>query len=165
MWPFTPKQTPSADPPPAAGEPVQVLSLVTPSEAQALGGIPREAIVGIFAGPPGDMSVGSFRPSPVFVAFLHDTIRAWGPDDTDLRAAAKMQVDGWVYIIDLRTPEGPQGRVPAEDIVGAFEVIGGAIQPDSYQPCSAHRTYTEHGMCVFVPSLRAALIARLPRVT
>ena len=143
---------------------MQVLSLLSPLETQALGGIPPQAIVGVFDGPPGDISVAAFKPSPVFVAFLHETIRAWGPADAELRAAARAQGDGWIYIIDLRTPEGPQGRVPAEDIVGAFQAVGGEIQPDSYQPCSAHRTYTEHGMCVLAPTLRAALIARLPRV-
>ena len=86
---------------------MQVLSLLSPLETHSLGGIPPQAIVSVFDGPPGDISVAAFTPSPVFVAFRHETIRAWGP---------------------------------------------------------AHKTYTEHGMCVLAPTLRPALIARLPRV-
>ena len=165
MWPFRQKRTPPhADVPAPGGQPFRVLSLLTPEETQALGGIPPQAIIGMFPGAVGDMSVASFRPSPVFAAFLDETIRAWGPDDPELRAAARAQGDGWIYIIDLRTPEGPQGRVPAEDIIGAFEAVGGAIVAESYQALPTHRLYTEHGPCLPPPTLRAALVRRLPRV-
>jgi hypothetical protein len=111
------------------------------------------------------MSVEAFRQNPAFVDFMHEVIRTTGPNDPELREAAQEQRDGWVYIIDLRTPEGPGGRVPPEDIIGAFEVQDGQIVADSYQASSTHRVYTNDGMVCLPPSLRRALVKRLPKVS
>jgi len=109
--------------------------------------------------------VETFRPNPAFVTFLHETIKVWGPNDPEFRASVRNQEDGWVYIIDLRTPDGPQGRVPPEDIIGASQVIGGQIAADSYQPMPTHLVYSRQGMCQLPGSLTQALVRRLPRVT
>jgi hypothetical protein len=167
MWPFSRKSRASSATAIAATGPhkKRVLSFVSPQEAESPGGIPLQAIVGDFVGAEGDRSVESFRPNPVFETFLHDTIRIWGPDDPELRASARHQSDGWVYIIDLRTPEGPLGRVPPEDIIGAFQVIGGLIVAGSYQATGTHLVYSRHGVCQLPGSLTQALVRRLPRVT
>jgi hypothetical protein len=109
----------------------QVLSRLSPDQVQALGGLPREAIAGVFVGEA--MRVDDFRPNPAFVEFMHDVIRTAGPVDRDLRAAAQARGEGWVYIIDLRTTQGPGGAVPPEDLIGAFEVRNGSIVAGSYQ--------------------------------
>ena len=165
MWPFS-KERPPSDPVIAVAGPgkKRVLSFVSPQEAESLGGIPLQAVVGEFSGDAGDISVGSFRPNPGFAAFLHDANPNLEPDDPELRASARNQNDGWVYLIDLRTPEGPRGRVP-EDIVGAFQVIDGQIVPESYQPVPTHLVYTRNGMCQLPGSLTQALVQRLPRVS
>jgi hypothetical protein len=46
---------------------------------------------------------------------MHEVIREAGLKDGGLQAAAAGQTQGWVYVIDLRTPDGPQGRVPGLD--------------------------------------------------
>lgn len=58
----------------------RVLSLLTPDQMHALGGIPVEAIVGAVDGE--ELSVETFRQNPAFIAFLHDVIRRHGPNDT-----------------------------------------------------------------------------------
>lgn len=66
------------------------------------------------------------------------------------------------YIIDLRTPEGPHGRVPAEDIIGGFEVNHGHILPESYWANQDHRLVTSNGIMVLPKSLRTAWVKQLP---
>jgi hypothetical protein len=77
------------------------------------------AVQGIFTDP--DSTAAGFRVNRVFVEFMHTVIRTVGPSDPSLLEAAAQQGSGWLYIIGLRTPEGPQGRVPVEDIVDGFE--------------------------------------------
>ena len=66
-----------------------------------------------------------------------------------------------MYVIDLRTPGGPQGQVPPEDIVGAFEVKDGALCPDSYQANENHEIYSEDGLVRLPPSLQDALLTTM----
>ena len=162
MWPFGRKaQSATAEVAGSGSGTARVLTFISPYESEALGGIPWEAVVGEFSGGPGDMSVESFRPNPAFVAFLHETIRLWGPRDPELRASARSHSNGWIYIIDLRTPEGPLGRVPPEDIIGAFQVAGGEIVEGSYERCATHRVYTHNGMCQLPGALTQAFVRRL----
>src|SRR5215469_894046 len=71
-------------------------------------GLPTVAIQGTFTD--SKCSVEGFRVNPAFVDFMHEVIRTAGPSDPNLQAAAAEQGNGWVYIIDLRTPEGPLGN-------------------------------------------------------
>ena len=99
-----------------------------------------------------------FRVNHAFVEFMHDVIRTAGPTDPSLQEAAAEQGNGWVYIIDLRTPEGPQGRVPLEDIIGGFEVRDGRLLADSYRPNEEHLVLTKDGPVQLPPSLHAELV-------
>jgi hypothetical protein len=139
-----------------------VLSILSPHEVQALGGLPVEGIAGRFEGEA--ISVDTFRQNPAFVEFMHRMIETAGPDDRDMQAAAQEQGDGWVYVIDLRTPEGPSGAVPPEDIIGAFEVQGGRIIAGSYRANANHRVYTTNGLVSLPPSIRRAFVEQLQRV-
>jgi len=94
----------------------------------------------------------------VFIDFMHEVIRASAPLEAGLRQAAAEQKAGWVYVIDLRTPDGPQGTVPAEDIIGAFAVRDGELLPESYQPNSKHLVLTKDGPVQLPQSLKEALV-------
>jgi hypothetical protein len=135
-----------------------VLSFLSPEEVRSMGGLPAEAIAGTVS--IGEGEATDFRENPLFATFMHSVLAEYGPDDSGLRAAAASQGEGWIYIIDLRTPDGPQGRVPPVDIVGGFEVRAGVIIAGSYQPMEAHRIYTENGLVLLPPSLRQALVDR-----
>lgn len=153
MWPFKRKVH--------AGSHLRVLSWLTPAEARSLDGIPGEAVIGVYSDdPPNPESV---RTNRVFVDFMHQVIAAAGPKDPGLIAAARQQGNGWFYVIDLRTPEGPQGRVPPEDIIGAFEVRAGEVVPGSYQPSDSHRVFSESGLVQLPPFFREAFVAELQR--
>jgi hypothetical protein len=138
---------------------VKVVSILTPEEAVALGGLPGKAVVGSMIDVPGGGE--RFQPNPAFAEFMHDVIRAVGPGDPGLCAAAMAQGEGWVYVIDLRTPDGPQGRVPAEDIVGGFAVSNGRIVEGSYWANEAHVLLTRNGVVCLPEVFRRAMLERL----
>jgi hypothetical protein len=109
-------------------------------------GLPPEIVVGVLRGPVESVEAitpAVFARNRVFVDFMHSVIARRGPELPGLVAAARRQGDGWVYIIDQRTPT-PQGAVPPEDIVGAFEVKGGQVVPGSYRPSSNHMILSCH---------------------
>lgn len=167
MWPFQrnrkKKQTESSLPVDSS----QVLSILHPDDVKSLGGLPNEGIAGSISRNlkvEGKISVGQFRPNPVFIRFMHHVIKLFGPDDPELQQAAVQQREGWIYIIDLRTPEGPQGRVPPEDIIGAFEVKSGQIIRDSYSINDKHLVFSEHGLVQLSPFLHKVLIRELKRL-
>jgi hypothetical protein len=110
-------------------------------------GLPPEIIVGVLRGPVESVEAitpAVFARNGVFVDFMHGVIAGRGPELPGLVAAARRQGDGWVYIIDQRTPT-PQGAVPPEDIVGAFEVRGGQVVPGSYRPSPKHMILSSRG--------------------
>jgi len=129
-----------------------VLSFLTPEESQMREGLPGEAIIGwitgaVKAGEELALVQENFRPNKAFVEFLHRAIAQFGPDCPGLQAAAQGQEEGWVYIIDGRTPS-PQGTVPLEDILGAFEVADGRLVRGSYQGSRTHLLVSEHGLFI-----------------
>ena len=126
-----------------------------------LGGIPGAAVAGIFAD--GLMTLEAFHTNRVFVDFLHDVIAKAGPSDRGLIAAGRQSGDGWISVIDLRTPGGTQGRVPPEDILGTFEVRSGEIVPGSCRRAGTHRLFTKHGLVQLPPALRDAFVNELRR--
>ena len=162
IWPFIQKKSvvrPVSD---ASREEIKSMTFLSPKEVQSLGGLPNEAIAGFIHGE--EAPSQTFRPNPRFTEFLHEVIRWTAPSDPDFRSTAREQVNGWVYIIDLRTPEGPQGRVPPEDIIGGFQVQDGEIIPGSYVVNDRYCAFWAGRLVTLPPTLRAAFIARLPKV-
>jgi hypothetical protein len=152
--------------PAPSGDAVQIVSLLAPPEIEQLGGIPGEAVVGQLLTPPAAGHApdpASFRVNVRFVEFLHLVIARWAPKEPQFAAAAKRQRDGWVYILDGRTPT-PQGNVPPEDIIGAFEVQGGEVVTDSYQAFPEHRVFTERGAVQLTPFLRERFFYELTQL-
>lgn len=108
---------------------MEILSFLSPDQIAAIGKIPELAIIGCFEVVDGEKR---FRPNRAFVEYMHEVIKRTGPSIESIQAVALRQRTGYVYVIDLRTPDGPQGRVPTEDIIGAFEIKEGKILADSY---------------------------------
>lgn len=137
----------------------KVLSILSMDEVRQLNGMPNEAIVGIFVDEP--CTIETFRPNPRFIRFLHHVIRLAGPTDPDLRNAATTQGSGWVYLIDARTPGGPQGRVPSDDLIGGFKVEGGELVENGYWPNEAYQAFTSAGLLRLPGSLRESFLQAL----
>jgi hypothetical protein len=91
---------------------------------------------------------------------MHSVIQTHGPAVPALVEAAKMQANGWVYVIDGRAPT-PKGPVPAEDIVGSFQVEHGQIVPGSYQANPNHRILSLNGFFQLESVLQQRLVDEL----
>jgi|SRR5579871_237365 len=123
-------------------------------------GLPSEAIVGILVRPlgPGEaITAEIFSRNRGFVDYMHALIARRGPELPGLIAEATRQGDGFVFVIDQRTPT-PRGAVPPEDIVGAFEVKGGQVVSGSYRPSPNHRLLTSNGFFQLGPELQPCLL-------
>jgi hypothetical protein len=101
-----------------------------------------------------------FAHNRVFVDFMHGVIARRGPELPGLIAEARRQGDGWVYIVDQRT-RTPQGAVPPEDIVGAFEVKDGRVVPGSYTPSPKHMMLSPYGFFRLGSELQPCLLEEL----
>lgn len=119
------------------------VALTSPRTAFSVGLIP-EAIVGLLERPKEPIAPGNFAANSVFRGFLSDVIARNGPEDPDMQAEAARQGQGYVAVIDQRTPT-PEGPIPPEDIIGVFEVRDGKVVPGSYQASPNHRLLTKDG--------------------
>jgi|SRR5215472_385442 len=134
---------------------IKVLSFLEPEEVWEYG-LPSVAVQGTFSDP--QCTPEGFKVNRAFIEFMHDVIGTVGPTDPSMQKEAARQENGYLYVIDLRTPEGPQGRVPAEDIIGGFEVRNGRLVAGSYRPNAGHRVFTKSGVVQLAPSLHEALV-------
>lgn len=101
-----------------------------------------------------------FTPNPAFVDFLHTFIAEYAPKDTLFRKEVERSEDGWVYVIDARTPT-PDGDVPPEDIIGGFQVEDGELVPESYNGNTKYVVLTEHGFTRLTDKLQRIFIRKL----
>jgi hypothetical protein len=130
-------------------------------------GLPAEAIIGVLLRPleSGEAITPSvFARNRVFVEFMHSVIARRGPELPGLIAEAKRQGDGWVYVVDQRTPT-PQGDVPPEDIVGAFEIKNGQVVPGSYRASHKHMILSAGGFFRLGLELQPCLLEELAALT
>jgi hypothetical protein len=138
------------------------LTLVPPEVAFSQGLAP-EAIVGVLLRPLAAneaITPEVFARNRVFVDFMHDVIARNGPDQPGCQAEAKRLGDGWVYIIDQRTPT-PGGAVPPEDIIGVFEAKEGQVVPGSYRPSPMHMILSPSGFFRLDAGLMECLLREL----
>ncbi|MDR3637149.1 MAG: hypothetical protein P4L84_25320 [Isosphaeraceae bacterium] len=142
--------------------PQDVVSIVPP-EAVFARGLAPEAIVGKLMRPAGEGEVitpDNFARNRLFVEFLHEVIARHGPELAALRAEAVRIGNGWVYIIDARTPD-PRGKVPREDILGAFPVKAGAVVAESYWRNPKHVILSKDGFFRLDAALQKRLLGEL----
>lgn len=106
----------------------------------------------------GEISPESFARNRVFVDFLHQIIGNHGRKQPACQAEAKRIANGWICVVDQRTPT-PGDAVPPEDILGAFEAKDGEIH--SYSPNPNHRILSERGFFGLQVELYAILMQEL----
>lgn len=141
---------------------VAYVTLTPPAEAIKRGLVTQEIIGQLLDlhREDGPFEPDNFARNRAFVDFMHSVIEKYGPAVPNLAEAARAQANGWVHIIDGRTPT-PQGAVPAEDVVGAFQVKDGEIVSGSYQANPNHRMLSRHGFFQLEPVLQQRLLDEL----
>lgn len=138
------------------------VTCISPDQAFARGLVP-EAIIGVLLRPleSGEaITPDVFARNRVFVEFMHGVIARRGPQLPGLLAEARRQRDGWVYVIDQRTPT-PQDAVPPEDIIGVFEVKDGQVVPSSYKPSPKHLILSPNGFFCLGSELQPCLLEEI----
>ncbi|HEY7329885.1 MAG TPA: hypothetical protein VH592_19780 [Gemmataceae bacterium] len=138
------------------------ITLIPPETAFTQGLFP-ESIVGALLRPlePGEaITPQNFARNSVFVKFMHTVIARHAPNEPGFQAEATRLGEGWIYIIDQRTPT-PAGPVPPEDIIGAFEVKEGAVRPGSYRASDRHMILSPRGFFRLDQRLHSCLLREL----
>jgi hypothetical protein len=128
--------------------------------------LPREAIIGQVldgAEPGGPVTPEQFVANRVFHEFMHGVVERHAPALPAFADEARRRQDGWIYIIDQRTPT-PAGRVSPEDVIGGFEVRAGHVVAHSYQRNPSHRLMTEHGFFQLGDELQRCLVFELEQL-
>jgi hypothetical protein len=137
---------------------------VLPPEVFSKAGASGEAIVGTLprsnSDHHGSISADGFVPNEEFSRFLHQVVAEHAPCSAALQAEAERIGNGWVYLVDRRTPT-PEGPVPPEDIIGGFQVTGGRAVPGSYVAGKSHRLLTERGFFHLDDGLHRKLVDEL----
>jgi hypothetical protein len=129
------------------GNNVHCLVIVAPLERPTDRAIHPVEIVGQFElvdGQP-NLSPEAFARGADFVELMHRTIAKYGPTVPGLSEAASGRSEGYVYVVDGRTPN-PQGNVPARDIIGSFRIMDGRIAEAGYTRFPEHRLFTDDGI-------------------
>lgn len=126
-------------------------------------GLSPQAIIGVLLRP---MESGEkitpegFARNRVFVDFMHGVIARRGPQLPGLLAEARRQQNGFVYVIDQRTAT-PQGAVPLQDILGAFQIKDGEVVPNSYTAIPEHQIFTADGFFDLGSELNRCLLEEM----
>ena len=77
-----------------------------------------------------------------------------------LRRGGEQQGEGYVYLIDARTPE-PDDQGPPADVIGAVSVHGGSLVAASYRHNPNHRLLTKDGFFKLPTELETILLTDL----
>ena len=144
------------------GKTRDILSFLPPGQAMKRG-IDGPAIVGTLRVPVskgGTVTPDNVGVNPAFVKFLQAFIARVAPTSPEFIRSVEEQGEGWLYIIDQRTPT-PGGNVPLEDILGAFRIEHGKAVPGSYQPMDGHKIVSERGLFQLDTFLQARLVQEL----
>lgn len=101
-------------PPPGTTAAGYVVSLLSPDTFKALGHLPaRTSLGGSDGSPDGPIEPASFTQNDAFIDLLHSIIQTCTPTTTAFQDAARQEGEGWVYVLDARTPD-PTGRVQVQ---------------------------------------------------
>ena len=134
-------------------------------------GLPSQAVAGEVFGEvvqrattndPGEIKPEQFAQNSAFVQFLHASLARHAPHCPGVLQEAARQRDGWVYIIDGRSPD-PQGTVPPEDVIGKLEVVDGRVT-GQYAGSKRHRILGSHGLMQLDPWLEERFMQDLHRL-
>jgi hypothetical protein len=134
------------------------VTLISPDTFFSRGLCP-EAIVGVITRPLASgepITPDFFARNRVFVEFMHDVIAQHGPLQPDFQAEARRLGDGFVYVIDQRTPD-PGGSVPPHDVVGSFQVTNGKVMAGTYTRNPNHVILSADGFFSLGPNLNTKL--------
>jgi len=129
-----------------------------PHDAGFTAGLSSEAIIGEFTSGPETQTPEAFLQNPKFIEFMAYVIGKHSSTCPELIAETQRQQNGFVYILDKRTPT-PDDRVPPEDIIGCVEIENGQMLRFHGSP--NYRILTDDGFMQLDPWLKSRLMDEL----
>jgi hypothetical protein len=139
-----------------------VVSFSSPADAAARG-IPEEAIIGILPSNVVDIKQATIKQNASFVLFLHKVIARHCSLTPSLMNQALQIGRGSLFVIDGRATT-PSGQQESEDILGVFQVEGGRIIAESYQPNPDYLLVSKRGLFALDTWLHARLLEELAKL-
>lgn len=125
-----------------------------PHDTGFMSGLPSEAIMGELTAGPDSLTPDAFQQNPQFLRFMAYVIGKHASSCPGLIAETHRQQNGFVFILDNRTPT-PHDAVPAEDIIGGVEIEKGRMLRFHGSP--NYRVLTDRGFMQLDPWLRDRL--------
>ena len=154
----------------------QCLTFLSNADFEEMGFFPMAGIIGVLNSHPehktsfGAIGKSGSETNPSFTEVMHHAIAAAGTPDRHIAAGAPKNGDeeGWVYIIDPRTPT-PEGSVPPSDILGSFKVDceTQTVVKESYRPNENYQLLSGqgHGLCQLPGNYYTAIIQAIKACT
>ena len=121
-------------------------------------GLRSEAIMGELTEGPENITPDHFKQNTVFIQFLGWVIGKHASQCPVLVAETKRQQNGFVYILDKRTPT-QDDAVPPQDIIGCVEIQDGQML--RFRGSPNYRVFTDDGFIQLDGWLRERLIEEL----
>jgi hypothetical protein len=118
---------------------------------------PRLARLGELKSGPGALRERDFQVDEHALDRVHRVIAERGVECPGVLAEARRVGDGYVYVVDQRTPSDTE--VSTRDVLGAFETRSGT--PGRYIASADYRVVTEHGAMQLDPWLFDAIVDAL----
>lgn len=138
----------------------QILHLLTPLSREQL---PNQIQPYTFAGRLKDPLQGptpeNVEVNPEFLVLLHAAVRDIMATDPEVQEQAKTQLNGFVFIVDRRAPEGED--VDKADIIGIFLVNEHKTDATRYRPNPDYRLVGEHGLALLPKQVEEELLRKL----
>jgi hypothetical protein len=91
-----------------------------------------------------------------FLVVLHQIVRDLMVNDPEVIAEAHAQPNGFVFIVDRRSPEGEE--VEKEDVIGIFLVNENTTDVTKYRPNPDYRLISKRGLAKFPDEVEMELM-------
>ena len=129
-----------------------------PHDTGFTAGLSPQAIIGEFTRGPDEQTPDAFQQNPQFIQFIADVIGKHASACPGLIEAIEREQNGFVYILDERTPT-PGEEVPPEDVIGGLEIENGEVL--QFHGSQNYRILTEDGFMQLNGWLKERLIEEL----
>jgi hypothetical protein len=136
----------------------QTLHLLSPLGKEELAKLTSksELFLGRLIDPEKEITHENISYNADFLVVLHQIVRDLMVNDPDVIAEAKNQPNGFVFIVDRRSPEGEE--VEKEDVIGIFLVTDNKTDVSRYRPNPDYKLISKRGVARFPDEVEMELM-------
>jgi hypothetical protein len=136
----------------------KILHLLSPLGKEELGKLTSrsELFLGRLIDPEKEITPENISYNADFLVVLHQIVRDLMVNDPDVIAEANNQPNGFVFIVDRRSPEGEE--VEKEDVIGIFLVNENKTDTSRYRPNPDYKLISKRGVAKFPDEVEMELM-------